>query len=108
MRVLRPLLCGRPQVCRRVCETRVARWLETLSVVRVFRVCVYTPEVAWAFLLCSQISMGLCTIGVVVDTVFAQSGAVVDALWHLGVRHIDIPVTPQKVWKILRDNGITE
>src|SRR5437868_5884115 len=34
--------------------------------------------------------------------------AVVDALWHLGVRHIDIPVTPAKVWKCLRDNGVSE
>src|SRR5215468_2301904 len=34
--------------------------------------------------------------------------AVVDALWHLGVRHIDIPITPPKVWKLLRENGITE
>ncbi len=32
--------------------------------------------------------------------------AVVDALWHLGVRHVEIPITPQKIWKILRDNGI--
>ena len=34
--------------------------------------------------------------------------AVVDALWHLGVRHIDIPIAPPKVWKILRENGVTE
>ncbi|HST22349.1 MAG TPA: aerobic carbon-monoxide dehydrogenase large subunit [Blastocatellia bacterium] len=34
--------------------------------------------------------------------------AVVDALWHLGVRHIDIPITPPKVWKLLRDNGVSE
>jgi hypothetical protein len=34
--------------------------------------------------------------------------AVVDALWHLGVRHMDIPITPAKVWKILRDKGVTE
>jgi carbon-monoxide dehydrogenase large subunit len=33
--------------------------------------------------------------------------AVVDALWHLGVRHIDIPITPEKVWKVLRNNGVT-
>ncbi len=32
--------------------------------------------------------------------------AVVDALAHLGVRHIDIPITPEKVWIILRDNGV--
>ncbi len=34
--------------------------------------------------------------------------AVVDALWHLGVRHIDIPITPPKVWKLLRDRGVSE
>jgi carbon-monoxide dehydrogenase large subunit len=32
--------------------------------------------------------------------------AVVDALAHLGVRHIDIPITPEKVWKILREKGV--
>lgn len=31
--------------------------------------------------------------------------AVVDALWHLGVRHIDIPITPPKVWAILKEKG---
>lgn len=34
--------------------------------------------------------------------------AVVDALAHLGVRHIDIPVTPEKVWKILKEKGVAE
>jgi carbon-monoxide dehydrogenase large subunit len=38
----------------------------------------------------------------------AIANAVVDALWHLGVRHIDIPITPQKVWKLLRDNGVMD
>jgi carbon-monoxide dehydrogenase large subunit len=38
----------------------------------------------------------------------AIANAVVDALWHLGVRHIDIPITPLKVWKLLRERGITE
>jgi aerobic carbon-monoxide dehydrogenase large subunit len=38
----------------------------------------------------------------------AIANAVVDALWHLGVRHIDIPITPQKVWKILREHGVTD
>jgi aerobic carbon-monoxide dehydrogenase large subunit len=33
--------------------------------------------------------------------------AVVDALWHLGVRHIDIPITPEKVWECLRAKGVT-
>ena len=32
--------------------------------------------------------------------------AVVDALWHLGVRNIDIPMTPQKIWAILHEKGV--
>jgi carbon-monoxide dehydrogenase large subunit len=34
--------------------------------------------------------------------------AVVDALSHLGVRHLDIPITPEKVWKILKEKGVAE
>ncbi len=34
--------------------------------------------------------------------------AVVDALAHLGVTHIDIPMTPEKVWKILKEKGVAE
>jgi carbon-monoxide dehydrogenase large subunit len=34
--------------------------------------------------------------------------AVVDALSHLGVRHIDIPITPEKVWRILKEKGVAE
>jgi carbon-monoxide dehydrogenase large subunit len=34
--------------------------------------------------------------------------AVVDALSHMGVKHIDIPITPEKVWKILKENGAAE
>ncbi|MFI5261822.1 MAG: molybdopterin cofactor-binding domain-containing protein, partial [Candidatus Limnocylindrales bacterium] len=33
--------------------------------------------------------------------------AVVDALWHLGVRNVDIPMTPQKIWRILHEKGVT-
>ena len=36
----------------------------------------------------------------------AIANAVVDALWHLGVRNIDIPITPQKVWAILHEKGV--
>jgi carbon-monoxide dehydrogenase large subunit len=32
--------------------------------------------------------------------------AVVDALAHLGVRHIDMPITPEKVWRVLREKGL--
>jgi carbon-monoxide dehydrogenase large subunit len=34
--------------------------------------------------------------------------AVVDALSHLGVRHIEIPMTPEKVWNILKEKGVAE
>jgi len=35
----------------------------------------------------------------------AIANAVIDALWHLGVRNIDIPITPLKVWEILQEKG---
>jgi carbon-monoxide dehydrogenase large subunit len=38
----------------------------------------------------------------------AIANAVVDALAHLGVRHLDIPITPEKVWNILREKGVAE
>src|SRR4249919_3665882 len=36
----------------------------------------------------------------------AIANAVVDALWHLGVRNIDIPLTPPKIWAILKEKGV--
>jgi len=38
----------------------------------------------------------------------AIANAVVDALAHLGVTHIDIPITPEKVWRILKEKGMAE
>jgi len=38
----------------------------------------------------------------------AIANAVVDALAHLGVTHLDIPITPEKVWRILKDKGVAE
>ena len=32
----------------------------------------------------------------------AVQNAIIDALGHLGVRHIDMPATPQRVWQTLR------
>jgi len=32
--------------------------------------------------------------------------AVVDALSHLGVTHLEIPITPPKLWKVLKDKGV--
>ena len=31
----------------------------------------------------------------------AIGNAVVDALWHLGVRHVELPITPERVWRAL-------
>jgi carbon-monoxide dehydrogenase large subunit len=36
----------------------------------------------------------------------AVVNAVVDALWHLGVRAIDIPMTAPKVWALLKEKGV--
>jgi CO/xanthine dehydrogenase Mo-binding subunit len=33
----------------------------------------------------------------------AVQSAVVDALAHLGVRHIDMPTTPQRVWQAINE-----
>ena len=33
----------------------------------------------------------------------AVQNAVVDALSHLGVRHIDMPFTPERVWRTIHD-----
>src|SRR5258707_5070699 len=38
----------------------------------------------------------------------AIANAVVDALRHLGVTHLDIPITPEKVWTILKNKGVAE
>jgi aerobic carbon-monoxide dehydrogenase large subunit len=38
----------------------------------------------------------------------AIANAVVDALSHLGVTHIDIPITPEKVWQLLRKANVAE
>ena len=32
-----------------------------------------------------------------------MQNAVVDALSHLGVRHLDMPCTPERVWRAMRD-----
>ncbi|MDX2303303.1 MAG: aerobic carbon-monoxide dehydrogenase large subunit [Microscillaceae bacterium] len=38
----------------------------------------------------------------------AIANAVVDALSHLGVTHIDIPISAAKVWQILHEKGVAE
>ena len=34
--------------------------------------------------------------------------AVVDALSHLGVKHIDMPLSPWKIWQIIKEKGVTQ
>jgi carbon-monoxide dehydrogenase large subunit len=34
--------------------------------------------------------------------------AVVDALAHLGVKHVEIPMTPERIWNILKEKGVAE
>jgi carbon-monoxide dehydrogenase large subunit len=36
----------------------------------------------------------------------AIANAVVDALSHLGVTHVEIPITPPRLWRILQDKGV--
>jgi aerobic carbon-monoxide dehydrogenase large subunit len=45
---------------------------------------------------------GIGEAGTIGATPAAQN-AVVDAVAHLGVRHIDMPTTPQRVWQAIRD-----
>ena len=45
---------------------------------------------------------GIGENGAIVAPVSVQN-AVIDALAHLGVRHIDLPVTPERVWRAVRD-----
>ncbi|MDA8373368.1 MAG: xanthine dehydrogenase family protein molybdopterin-binding subunit [Actinomycetota bacterium] len=35
----------------------------------------------------------------------AVQNAIVDALAHLGVRHIDMPATPERVWRAIQEGG---
>ncbi len=34
-----------------------------------------------------------------------MQNAVVDAVAHLGVRHIDMPLTPERVWRAIQESG---
>ncbi len=38
----------------------------------------------------------------------AIANAIVDALSHLGVTHLDIPITPPKVWQVLKEKGVVD
>ena len=38
----------------------------------------------------------------------AIANPVVDALAHLGVTHLDIPITPDRLWEVLNEEGVAE
>jgi aerobic carbon-monoxide dehydrogenase large subunit len=40
-----------------------------------------------------------------IGSVPAVQNAVIDAVSHLGVRHIDMPLTPERVWRAIRATG---
>jgi carbon-monoxide dehydrogenase large subunit len=40
-----------------------------------------------------------------VGAISATANAVADALWERGVRHLDMPLTPHKVWQLLQDRS---
>jgi carbon-monoxide dehydrogenase large subunit len=47
---------------------------------------------------------GIGESGTIGSTPAVQS-AVCDALAHLGVRHVDIPATPERVWRAIQETG---
>jgi aerobic carbon-monoxide dehydrogenase large subunit len=40
-----------------------------------------------------------------IGSIPAVQNAVIDAVSHLGVRHIDMPLTPERVWQALQAAG---
>jgi carbon-monoxide dehydrogenase large subunit len=46
-----------------------------------------------------------CSESATVSAPGALGNAVLDALWGLGVRHIDMPYSPQRVWRAIQDAG---
>jgi len=47
---------------------------------------------------------GIGEMGTIASTP-AVANAVMDALASFGVRHIDIPLTPEKIWSAMHSNG---
>lgn len=54
---------------------------------------------------CTHNPLGVKGVGEVgaIGSPPAVINAVVDALSHLGVRHVDMPATPERVWRTIRD-----
>jgi carbon-monoxide dehydrogenase large subunit len=62
-------------------------------------------QVATQVTACTHNPLGVKGVGEVgaIGSPPAVINAVVDALAHLGVRHVDMPATPERLWRILRD-----
>jgi aerobic carbon-monoxide dehydrogenase large subunit len=54
---------------------------------------------------CTHNPLGVKGVGEVgaIGVPAAVINAVVDALTHLGVKHVDMPATPEKIWRIIQD-----
>ena len=55
--------------------------------------------------LCTHNPLGVKGVGEVgsIGSPPAVINAVVDALWDVGVRHVEMPATPERVWRAIRD-----
>jgi carbon-monoxide dehydrogenase large subunit len=64
-------------------------------------------EVATHATACTHNPLGAKGVGEVgsIGSPPAIVNAIVDALAHLGVRHLDMPATPERVWRAIRDAG---
>ena len=62
-------------------------------------------EVSTKVTACTHNPLGAKGVGEVgsIGSPPAVINAVVDALAHLGVRHVDMPATPERVWRTIRD-----
>jgi carbon-monoxide dehydrogenase large subunit len=58
--------------------------------------------------LCPSNALGVRPAGEsgTIGALAATGNAVIDALWHLGIRHIEMPMTPQKVWRAIREASL--
>ena len=58
--------------------------------------------------LCTHTPMGVKGCGEVgtIGSPAAVMNAVVDALAHLGVTHVDMPATPNRVWRIIQNASL--
>ncbi len=43
-----------------------------------------------------------------VESPVAYVNVMIDALWHAGLRNIDMPVIPDKIWQALVEAGLAE